>query len=245
MEKQTEQLVGQEQQQETPTPLSLPSLKGIERLREWALRHRGLVLGIGVGILALGGGLLYWHLSQQKRNEEAALWLSRIYTYYDNGDYERALFGDTAKSVRGEPVRGLLAIVEEYGSTPAGKVAAFYAGSSYLLLGQIAKAESFFKLAMTSEAPLVQVGAYAGLAACREEQGKLAEAAQLYERAALLGAPIGMAERYTFFAAYCYEVAGNAQKAAQLYRQILVENEFSDFANEAKAGLARLGIVVE
>jgi tetratricopeptide (TPR) repeat protein len=244
MEKQTEQLVGQEQR-ETPSVFPLPPIKGIERVQQWALRHRRLLLGIGVGVLVLVGGLFYWHLAQQKRAEEAALWLSRVYTYYDNGDYERALFGDTTKTIRGEPVRGLLAIVEDYAGTPSGKVAAFYAGSAYLLLGQIAKAEPYFKLAATSEAPLIQVGAYAGLAACREEEGKLAEAAQLYERAALVGTPIGMAERYRFFAAYCYELAGNAQKAAQLYRQILTENEFSDFANEAKAGLARLGIVVE
>ncbi len=246
MEKQTEQLVGKEQESQTPSSgIRFPLWKERERLRQWVLRHQRWLLGIGAAVLVGVGGLLYWSSVQRERSEEAAVWLSRVYTYYDNGDYQRALFGDTAKTVRGEPVRGLVAIVEEYKGTPAGKVAAFYAGSAYMLLGQVSKAQPYFEIAAKSEAPLVQVGAYAGLAACKEEEGKLSEAAQLYERAALIGTPMGMAERYRFFAAYCYELAGNAQKAAQLYRQILTENEFSDFASEAKAGLARLGIVVE
>ncbi|MCS6966130.1 MAG: hypothetical protein NZ473_05125 [Candidatus Kapabacteria bacterium] len=243
MERRTEEFA--EQGQQETTSVITPSLTLVERLQGWVQRNWRLLVGAGGVVILAAAALVYWNTMQQLRAEEAVTLVSRVYTYYDNGEYERALYGDTTKTVRGEPVRGLVDIVREYGATEPGKVAAFYAGSSYLLLGEVAKALPYFELAAKAEAPLVLVGAYAGIAACKEEEGKLAEAAQLYERAATIGAPIGMAERYRFFAAYCYELAGDKQKAVQLYRQLLQDNEFSDFANDAKAGLARLGTTFE
>jgi len=231
------------QQQKTLEDIS--QLKLGERVWYWVQTHWRLVAILGTVVVGVGVGIVYWQISEKKRAEEAAALLARIYAYYDNSDYERALYGDTTKTVRGEPIRGLVDIVRQYKGTEPGKVAAFYAGSAYLLLGKIAEARPYFEIAAKAKAPLLLVGAYAGLAACKEDEGKIAEAAQLYERAAAIGAPLGMAERYRFFAAYCYELAGNAPKAVQLYRQLLQENEFSDFANEAKAGLARLGTVFE
>ncbi|MCS7176133.1 MAG: tetratricopeptide repeat protein [Candidatus Kapabacteria bacterium] len=242
MEKQAEQIQREEHEQTGRATEVLPLRPSIgERVVEW-LRKRWRIVAIAAAALLVGvGGVIAWQVIQRNQAEEAATLLSRVYSYYDNGDYERALYGDTTKSVRGEPVYGLEEIVRRYGGTEPGKIAALYAGSAYLLRGEVKKAEPYFELAAKAEAPLVLVGAYAGLAACREEAGKLREAAQLYERAATIGAPIGLSERYRFFAAYCYELAGDAQKAIALYRQLLLENEFSDFANDAKAGLARLG----
>ncbi len=235
----------QEQIEQQPEPISPGEQSLSEQLRQWVQVHRQWVVG-GLVVLVLGVGVgIYWLQQRSERQEEAATALAHIISYYDKGDYERALYGDTARTIRGKPVMGLLEIVRRYGNTPAGKIAALYAGSAFLMQGDFAQARTYFERATEAEAPLVLVGAYAGLAACREEEGKLQQAASLYERAATIGQPLGLAERYRFFAALCYEKAGVAQKAAQLYRQILQENEFSDFANEAKAGLARLGMDVE
>jgi hypothetical protein len=46
-------------------------------------------------------------------------------------------------------------------------------------------------------------------------------------------------------AALCYEKAGKADDAIRLYRSLLAEFEFSEYAADAKAGLARLGTVIE
>lgn len=216
-----------------------------EQLRQWVQAHRQWVIA-GLVMLVLGIGVGIYSLQQRSaRQEEAATALAHIIAYYDNGDYDRALYGDTTRTVRGSPLLGCSKSFAGTGSTPAAKIAALYAGSAFLMQGDFAKARPYFERATEAEAPLVLVGAYAGLAACREEEGKLQQAASLYERAATIAQPLGLAERYRFFAALCYEKAGVAQKAAQLYRQILLENEFSDFANEAKAGLARLGMDVE
>ncbi|MEN3027359.1 MAG: tetratricopeptide repeat protein, partial [Chlorobiota bacterium] len=158
MEKQLEQVQREHERAGTGTE-ALPLRPSIgERVVEW-LRQRWRVVGIVAGMLLVGiGGVITWQILQRNRAEEAATLLSRVYTYYDNGDYERALYGDTTKLIRGESVYGLEEIVRRYGGTEPGKIAALYAGSAYLLRGEAKKAEPYFELAAKAEAPLVLVG---------------------------------------------------------------------------------------
>ncbi|MBM4150548.1 MAG: hypothetical protein FJ219_02735 [Ignavibacteria bacterium] len=207
------------------------------------LKMFGYVL---VGILAIGFGYYFYSGMQETTNEEAMTALSRISSYYETGQFQKALDGDPARSIRGGKVIGLKAIVSEYGGTPAGAFSALYAGTSLLNIGKYSEAMPYFESAAGSDDQTVSAGGKAGLAACNEEMKNYEEAATLYEAAA--GAKDSpLYERYALFAALNYEKAsaggsGTAkEKAITVMKGLVAKNSGSDYTNEAKMGLARLG----
>jgi len=207
------------------------------------LKMFGYVLA---GILVIGFGYYFYSGMQQTTNEEAMTALSRISSYYESGQFQKALDGDPSRTIRGGKVIGLKAIVSEYGGTPAGAFASLYAGTSLLNIGKYSEAMPYFEAASGSEDQTVSAGGKAGLAACKEEMKNFEEAASLYESAA--GAKDSpLYERYSLFAALNYEKASAGgsvtakDKAITLMKGLIAKNSGSDYMNEAKMGLARLG----
>jgi len=199
-----------------------------------------------VGILAIGFGYYFYSGMQETTNEEAMTALSRNSSYYESGQFQKALDGDPSRTIRGGKVIGLKAIVSEYGGTPAGAFAALYAGSSLVNIGKYSEALPYLETASASDDATVSAGGKAGMAACNEELKNYEEAASLYiEAAGTKDSPLY--ERYTLFAALNYEKAsangsGEAkEKAITLLKGLTMKNSGSDYTNEAKMGLARLG----
>src|SRR5512133_1518364 len=91
---------------------------------------------IGLVLLALVGVVAYVMINSAKENDRAQLELARIRPYYDRGEFAVAGNGDSSKTYGGEKIHGLLYIVNEWGSTASGKIAALYLGNSYVALGQ-------------------------------------------------------------------------------------------------------------
>ena len=142
-----------------------------------------------VGILVIGFGYYFYSGMKETTNEEAMTALARISSYYETGQFQKALNGDPSRSIRG------------------GK---------------------------------------AGLAACNEEMKNYEEAASLFEAAA--GAKDSpLYERYSLFAALNYEKASSngsgtaKEKAITILKGLVAKNSGSEYTNEAKMGLARLG----
>ncbi len=209
----------------------------------------GKIKNIGyavIAVLAIGLGYYFYTGMQETSNDEAMTALSRISSYYETGQFQKALDGDPARNIRGGKVIGLKAIVSEYGGTSAGSFAALYAGTSLMNLGKYSEAMPYFETASGSEDATVSAGGKAGMAACKEESNNFEEAASLYEAAA--GSKDGpMYERYALFAALNYEKAsaggsGSAkEKAIALLKGLIAKNSGSEYTAEAKMGLARLG----
>jgi tetratricopeptide (TPR) repeat protein len=199
-----------------------------------------------IAVLAIGAGYYFYTGMQETNNDEPMTALSRISSYYETGQFQKALDGDPARTIRGGKVMGLKTIVSEYGGTSAGSFAALYAGTSYLNLGNISEAMSYFEKAAGSDDETVRAGGKAGMAACKEEMKNYEEAASLYEAAA--GPKDGpMYERYALFAALNYEKASangsgtSKEKAITLLKGLIAKNSGSEYTMEAKMGLARLG----
>lgn len=217
-------------------PLSL-----MERLqKQWYI----IVAAAFVVVVAIGGYMMYSN-AQQEKNEEANTAISRIRTVFDQGEFEKALTAKGMAPIGNETVLGLEAIVEEYGGTDAGKLASLMAGNCYVNLGKYAEAQGQFENAQNSDAPLVQVGALTGLGACKEQENDWAGAAELYERAAGISGKSGLEDRCLLYAGLAYEKAGNKEKAAKSFTDIVKRNEGSEYASFAKTGLARLGMAID
>lgn len=183
--------------------------------------------------------------SNEEARQESALALSRVLPFYQYGDYQKALNGDPTVRVRGEEIIGLTDIVNKYEGTGAGKASALYAGNIFLNLDSLSEAKKYFNIASGSDSPTVVEGAYAGLGAVLQAEGKYEEAAAAFEKAYKKAVSDNAKSRYKYYAAVCWEKAGSKEKAAEIFSDIVVEHEFSEFASLAKQDFKRLGIEIK
>lgn len=198
-------------------------------------------------IIAIGAGVIIKiniDKGNREHSENASHALSRIIPYYQQSEYQKALYGDSAKTIRNEKIIGLVEIVKQFEDTPSGKIAALYAGDCFAGMDNYKEAEKYFEIAMSAESELVLMGANAGMGACSETKNDYKTAVKYYEAAAEKAIATDVKNRYQFYAALCSEEIKDFDKAAQLFNEIISENK-SQFVGYSKAGLTRIGRTVE
>jgi len=199
-----------------------------------------------VAIVVLIALILMYKANTEQNEYNAAKALARIEVYFLNGEYENALFApDSLPLVRGEKVIGLIKIINEYASTKAGERATLYAADAYYQLAKYNEAKTFYEKSSNSKIPDIKIGGYAGTAACNEKEGKLQLASENYLNAVNLIQDDGLKVRYMYFAGLCNEKSGKRDEAKKIYRDIIDLNKFGEFSNMAKAGIVRLGDIIE
>ncbi len=236
----------EQREMEQAAPVAAGTMpQGVDSVIERARAQWKAVVGIVVVAVFAIGGYFWYSSNQAQKNEEGLTQLARIRTTFDMGDFTKALTGDSIPPVGDEKVMGLLAISDEYSGTDAGSIAALMAGNALVNLGRFSEAQAQFERAQSSGAQVVEVGALQGLAAVKESSKDLAGAAELYEKAATVGAKSGLEDRCLYHAALCYERSGNTAKAAELYRIVIKKYEMSEVSASARGGLARLGMAID
>lgn len=222
--------------------------QGTGRFQQFVEKNRKLINISSVGIIVIVVLVFviryFVSKSEEEMENKASVAISRILPYLDVADYQHALYGDKTKKVRGENIIGLIEIVKNYKGIPQGKIAALYAGNCLLQLNKYTEALEYFKIALDSKSSIALEGASAGLAVTYENLKNYSEAAKYHELASTYALPTGVKNRYMYFAALCYEKIGEKSKAEKLFRQIIGDNK-SEFVGLSKAGLVRLGIIIE
>ena len=142
--------------------------------------------------------------------------------YMQNEDYATALNGD------GEKV-GFLNIVNEYGSTKAGKLAAYYAGLCYLKQGDYNNAIEYFKK-YTNDDKVLSPLALGLIADCYLELGDQQNAVAYYEKAAKKHANDFSSPMHLIKLGMTYEIMGNYAKALETYKTLK-----KDYPNSSEA----------
>ncbi len=214
-------------------------------LQTFVQKNSTVIVIVSIAIIAAVAFLFYFRSSSSETESAASLALSRIQPYYLSSNYEIALNGNPQAQVRGQSVRGLKWVVNEYEDTDQGKLAALYAGNSLNAMGKYDEAISYFEIASDSPSQIVEQGAYAGIAAAKESQGKYDEAAEEYEKAAKISRDEKTEGRYLYFAGLAYEQSGNKERAEEIYNKLIEAKYNFEFVGSAKAGLVRLGTKIE
>jgi tetratricopeptide (TPR) repeat protein len=80
-------------------------------------------------IIVVGGYWAYKKLYMEPRNAEAQQSVFHAQNYFNNDEFQIALDGDGMAP-------GFLEVIDNYGNTQAGKLSKYYAGISYLHLGE-------------------------------------------------------------------------------------------------------------
>ncbi|MCK9410550.1 MAG: tetratricopeptide repeat protein [Bacteriovoracaceae bacterium] len=200
----------------------------------WYETNKKLLTNIGIAIAVLVAGGWFYINNNRTNNEKAANEFAKVFSYYDNGQYQIAIAGLPEKNVR-----GLLAIVNDYGSTKYGNIAQFYLANCYFNTGEFDKAMEAFDNANV-DAPILETSRIAGIAACYEVKANFADAAKYFEKAGKANANDPNTAEYLSNAARNYARSGNKELAIELYKLIKKEHSSSAAARDAERYLDEL-----
>lgn len=205
-----------------------------ENAISWYQNNKKLVTNVGIAlVLVIAAGWFYLN-NQHQNNEKAALEFAKVFTYYDNGQYQIAMNGIPEKNVR-----GLIAIVGDYGSTHYGNLSKFYLANCLYNTGDVEKALAMFEDA-DLDSPLLEASRLAGIAVCNEAKGNFAEAAKNFEKAGKYSANDPNAPDNLANAARDYAKAGDKDQAIELYQLIKKEHASSAAAREVEKRIEEL-----
>jgi len=195
-----------------------------------------------VVVLVAVGGYYYNQSRIASQNDAAQKEFDKIEELMVSEDYDKALNG--GMTLGGKTI-GLVALINNYGSTELSKTASLNAGYIYFEKNQSGKALEMFEKALSSESELVKMGANAGMGASYEAMKKYEDAAKSYEVASSLTTQKVLTAKYKYFAAINYELAKNQEKAVSLYKDLIFEDQYSEFSGLSKIALTKLGIEFE
>ncbi len=131
--------------------------------------------------------------------------------YFEKDSFNLALNGDGQNA-------GFLEVIENYGSTKAGKLAVYYAGVANLQLGNFNEAVEYLKGFSTGE-ELINATAKGALGDAYAELGQNSKAIAQYKAAAVLNNDL-TAPVYLMKLGVMYESTGDYQAAVDAYTKI-------------------------
>lgn len=205
-------------------------------LKIWAAIEKDypkILAGFGVGILAVLIFIFINHY-QNKNSEAANQAMGEVYISLFKGDVNQAI----SLSQK---------VLNEYGNQPIAQEALLAIANLQFEQKQIAEAQGNYQKYLDqygSEGPL-GYGAWAGLAACLEMNGKFLDAAQKFasyseKHPQTPFAPVALKE-----SARCFDLANASDQANASYQKILVQYQKSPVAGLARNELSMKGITVE
>ena len=198
--------------------------------------HKVVTVVLAAIIVVIGGYFANKYLIAQPRAEKASTEMFAAIQNFNAEEWQVALEGDGNYA-------GFLEVIENYGSTPQGSLAAHYAGVCYVKLGDKESAlEYLAKYKATKGAPAEIVNAQnLGLQAdLIADGGDLKKAAALYRKAVAASANSLTAPYYLKKLGQVEEALGNNAAALAAYQRIADEFGTALEARDIDAFIGRL-----
>ncbi len=176
-----------------------------------------VVLGIIIVIILGYFGVQRFYFEPKEKEAQEVIHMAEL--WYEQDSFDLALNGDGNNM-------GFLEISEDMGSTKAGNLAGFYIGMIYLKQGQFENAIDYLE-GFSSDDVYVSSLAVAGIGDANMELGNIEKAAGLYYDAAYMDVNDFMTPLMLMKSGMAYELAGNKEKAADIYATIKTDYPFS------------------
>ncbi|MFN1833734.1 tol-pal system YbgF family protein [Balneola sp. MJW-20] len=116
-----------------------PLIENYTKAVNYYQTHKPTILAAVIGIVVVVGSLIGYNYYSEQQELEAQNLLATAESYYNQGDYDKALNGDSF-----ELTYGFAQIANDYSGTHAGNLATYYAAVSAYRLGNVEEAISFF-----------------------------------------------------------------------------------------------------
>lgn len=207
------------------------------RTQDFWTRYQKPIVGVVVAaVVVVGGYFGYKQFVVKPKEEKASEAIYPAQQFFAQDSLKKALDGDGAN-------KGFLYIIKNYGGTKAGNLAHYYAGVSYLRLGDYTNAVKHLK-DFSTDAPQIQLMAYGCLGdAYSEQKDKQSDAIEAYKKAAAtFEEDETNSSEYLFRAAMLSEVNGKTKEALDLYKQLKEKFPRTDKGFQADKYIYRLSI---
>jgi tetratricopeptide (TPR) repeat protein len=186
----------------------------IASLEQYYLDYKKQInIASAVVVVLLGAYIAYNKYWQPKQENEAQAQLFVAQRYFSKDSMDRALNGDGNYP-------GMIDIADDYPSTKAGNLAAYYAGRIYLDKGEFDNAVEFLKKADFND-EVMSAMSKGLLADCYMELGETEKAADLYLKAGKMRDNEFSAPNNLKKAGMAYELSGDFKSAITAYELIL------------------------
>ena len=216
--------------------------KGEERLEnvesalgkteQWIEDHQKLIYGIIAAVIIIAG--IIWGLKalNDKKNANASKEIFTAQKYFEKESYEAALNGDGN-------YMGFTEVYDQYKSTKAGKLAAYYAGISYMKLGKYNEAIDYLKKFSTKDDILAPM-ALGAIGDCYMELEDMNSAASYYAKAAGKVKNDFTGPMFLTKAGMTYEIIGDYANALKCYKTLKSDYPQSSEAFEISKNIANM-----
>ncbi len=201
-----------------------PLLENVAKATSFFNENRTIILAVFIGLVVVIGSFVGYQYYSSSQENQAQQLLAIAEGYYTNGDFDRALNGDSF-----ELTYGFLAIANEFSGTEAGNLANYYASVSSFKLGNIEDALAQFESYNAPEG-ILGVGPISFYASLLKENGSLERAADTYVEAAEWNDNEFTSPDNLLKAAETYFELGDLETAQELAQRIL-----ADYPNSLEA----------
>ena len=210
---------------------------GGNRAEQLWQRNSKLITYALIGLVVIiGGYFAYQNYVVAPKDQKASDAMRKAEDYYRRDSARLALNGDGSNP-------GFLRIISRYGGTQAADLAKFYAGASYMKLGDFNNAIKYLKDFSTDD-KLIGVRVNGLLGDAYAETGKKNEAAEQYRKAGtLFPEDTYNSPEYLFRAGLMYQDLGKASQAIEMFNIIKDKYPNTERGQEIDKYLARLGEV--
>jgi TolA-binding protein len=176
--------------------------------------RKPIIGGLVAAVVLVGGYFGYKALVVAPKEKAAAETIYKAEAYFRQDSLNKALKGDGS-------AKGLLYVIDNYGSTKEGNLAKYYAGVAYLRLKDFSKAEKYLKDFSGNGADQATAMAKFALANAQAELGKKDEALSTYKAAAAaFEKDQSLSSEFLFRAALYAETLNKNDEALKLYKEL-------------------------
>ena len=196
--------------------------EALSTTEKWIEDNQKTLWIIFIAVLVVAFGIYGISRYNKKRNETASSQIFKAQQYFENEQYENALNGDGNNL-------GFLDVIDDYGSTKTGKLAAYYAGISYMKLGNYEEALNYLKKYNNNDQVLSAM-ALGAMGDCYMELNDLQNAASYYGKAAAKNPNEFTSPMFLMKQGLTYEILNDYAKALNAYQTLK-----KDFPNSTEA----------
>ena len=192
----------------------------------WSKYGKTILITIAGLVIVVGGYIAYKQLIIKPKEEKASDAIYKAQQYFQMDSSRLVLDGDGSN-------KGVLYIMKNYSGTKAANLAYYYAGVSYLKLGDFNKAIENLK-DFSTDAKQIQAAAYGVLGDAYAEAGKKEDAVINYTKASkTFEFDEALSSEYLFRAALLNSTIGKSKEAVSLFKELKEKFPKTEKASQA------------